>query len=190
MWLKLCHIVVWRWTEGGALTDLLVVLLGFETDDLQDAGAGDVGHHVRHALPHAQQGAAQHVVLAESHALQTLLALLDFLTLPSPEETTASGDYSQRWDKSPMFAARYFMAGSQVMCKCLRTSCGPDGAVDEARSSPLDAIPATVTRAAVMVSCLPVGMAAFLEGEGELVLPAVSGLLWSHLHSRGGWRHQ
>lgn len=66
------------------LTDLLVVLLGLEADDLQDAGAGDVRHHVRHTLPHTQQGAAQHVVLAQPHALQTLLALLDLLTLPVP----------------------------------------------------------------------------------------------------------
>lgn len=36
-----------------------------------------------------------------------------------------------------------------------------------------------------MVSCLPVGMAAFLEGEGELVLPAVSGLLWCDLQGVG-----
>lgn len=32
-----------------------------------------------------------------------------------------------------------------------------------------------------MDSFLPVGMAALLEGEGELVLPAVPGFLWSHL---------
>lgn len=30
-------------------------------------------------------------------------------------------------------------------------------------------------------SFLPVGMATLLEGEGELVLPAVPGFLWSHL---------
>lgn len=69
------------------------MLLGFEADDLQDAGAGDIRHDVRHALPHAQQSAAQHVVLPEAHALQTLLALLDLLTLPSPAEEPAGRDY-------------------------------------------------------------------------------------------------
>lgn len=66
------------------LTDLLVVVFGFQADDLQDAGAGELGHHVGHALPHAQQRAAQHVVLTQPHALQTLLTFLDFLTLPIP----------------------------------------------------------------------------------------------------------
>lgn len=32
-------------------------------------------------------------------------------------------------------------------------------------------------------SFLPVGMATLLEGEGELVLPAVPGFLWSHLEN-------
>lgn len=66
------------------LTDLLVMLLGFKADDLQDAGAGDVRHHVGYALPHTQQSTTQHVVLTETHALQTLLAFLNFLTLPVP----------------------------------------------------------------------------------------------------------
>ncbi len=66
------------------LTDLLVMLLGFKADDLQNAGAGDVRHHVGYPLPHTQQSTAQHVVLTEAHALQTLLAFLNFLTLPIP----------------------------------------------------------------------------------------------------------
>lgn len=61
------------------------MLLRPEADDLQDAGAGDVRHHIGHALPHAQQSATQHVVLTEAHALQTLLAFFYFLTLPIPE---------------------------------------------------------------------------------------------------------
>lgn len=73
---------------GGVLTDLLVMLLGFKADNLQDAGAGDVRHHIGHALPHTQQSTAQHVVLTEAHALQTLLAFLNFLTLPIPTEKT------------------------------------------------------------------------------------------------------
>ena len=71
---------------GEVLTDLLVMLFGFQADDLQDAGAGDVRHHVGYALPHTQQSTAQHVVLTESHALQTLLTFLYFLTLPVPTE--------------------------------------------------------------------------------------------------------
>lgn len=55
------------------------MLLGFEANNLQDAGAGDVRHHVGHALPNAQQSAAQHVVLAEAHALEALLAFLHLL---------------------------------------------------------------------------------------------------------------
>lgn len=78
----------WFGRTGGVLTDLLVMLLGFETDDLQDARAGDVRHDIRHTLPHAQQSPAQHVVLPEAHALQTLLALLNFFTLPSPKKQT------------------------------------------------------------------------------------------------------
>lgn len=77
-------------SEEGVLTDLLVMLLGFKTDDLQDAWAGYVRHNIRHALPHAQQGTAQHVVLTEAHALQTLLAFLNLLTLPIPEEEGTS----------------------------------------------------------------------------------------------------
>lgn len=69
------------------LTDLFFMVLGFEADNLQDAGAGDFGHHVGHALPHTQQSAAQHVVLTEAHALQTLVALLDFLAFTVPRET-------------------------------------------------------------------------------------------------------
>lgn len=99
------HAVLWDLD-----TDLLVVLFGFKADNLQDAGAGDVRHHVGYALPHTQQSSTQHVVLTEAHALQTLLTFLYFLTLP-----------------------------------------------------------------------IPVGMATLLEGEGELVLPAVPGFLWSHL---------
>lgn len=72
--------------RGDVLTDLLVMLLGFQTDDLKDAGAGDVRHHIGYTLPNTQQSAAQHVVLTETHALQTLLAFLDFLTLPIPKE--------------------------------------------------------------------------------------------------------
>jgi len=98
------------------LTDLLVVLLGLEADDLQDAGAGDVRHHVGHALPDAQQRPAQHVVLAQPHALQALLALLDLLALAIPagkrddddERTTshvmmcspAQGRTRSPWDRS------------------------------------------------------------------------------------------
>lgn len=71
--------------EGGVLTDLLVMLLGFKTDNLQDARAGDVRHHIWYTLPHTQQSATQHVVLTEAHSLQTLLAFLNFLTLPIPK---------------------------------------------------------------------------------------------------------
>lgn len=40
-------------------------------------------------------------------------------------------------------------------------------------------------------SCLPVGMATFLEGKGELVLPAVPGFLWSHLEKETyNWNQQ
>ena len=73
---------------GGILTDLLVMLLGFKADDLQDAGVGDVRHNIRHALPHTQQSTTQHVVLTKTHALQTLLAFLDFLTLAIPTDST------------------------------------------------------------------------------------------------------
>lgn len=93
---------------------MLVTIFGFEAYDLQDAGAGDVRDHVSHTLPDAQQCPAQHVVLAQTHTLQTLLSLLDLLTLP-----------------------------------------------------------------------VPVSMATFPKGEVELALPAVFGLVWSHL----GWEH-
>lgn len=75
------------------------MLLGFETDNLQDAGAGDIRHDIGHTLPHAQQSAAQHVVLPEAHALQTLLALLDFFTLPGPEGKNKILDYFPRCDQ-------------------------------------------------------------------------------------------
>ena len=64
------------------------MLFGFKADNLQDAGAGDVRHHIGYALPHTQQSTAQHVVLAEAHALQTLLTFFYFLTLPIPRERT------------------------------------------------------------------------------------------------------
>lgn len=64
------------------------MLLGFKADNLQDAGAGDVRHHVGYTLPHTQQSTTQHVVLTEAHALQTLLAFLNFLTLSIPKERT------------------------------------------------------------------------------------------------------
>lgn len=66
---------------------MLVVLLCFEADNLQDAGVGDVRHYIRDTLPHSQQSSTQHVILTEAHALQTLLAFFNLLTLPIPTET-------------------------------------------------------------------------------------------------------
>ena len=39
---------------GDVLTDLLVMLLGSKADNLQDAGVGDVRHHVGYTLPYTQ----------------------------------------------------------------------------------------------------------------------------------------
>lgn len=59
-----------------ALTDLLLLVLGLEAHDLQVAAAGDVGHDGGDAAPHAQQGPAQHVVVAQPQPLRAVLALL------------------------------------------------------------------------------------------------------------------
>lgn len=80
--------------QGHTLTDLLGVLLGLQSDDLQDAGAGDVRNRVGHFLPDAQQRPAQHVVLPQPHALPALLPLSDQLALPVPEGETQAGGYS------------------------------------------------------------------------------------------------
>ena len=124
--------------RGDVLTDLLVMLLGFQADDLEDAGAGDVRHHIGYTLPHTQQSATQHVVLTETHALQTLLAFLDFLTLPVPKERTEepirlTHTHTKKrhgWDRilkqfscrlvaHERLAGYFFVTSSQVTCKSL-----------------------------------------------------------------------
>lgn len=92
------------------LTDLLVMLFGFKADNLQDAGAGDVRHHVGYAFPNTQQSTTQHVVLTEAHALQTLVAFLNFLTLPIPKERTEKkkSHISCIQQKSPQVSCKSF----------------------------------------------------------------------------------
>lgn len=93
--------------QGVVLTDLLIMLLGFKADNLQDAGAGDIRHHVGYTLPHAQQSTTQHVVLTEAHALQTLMAFLNFLTLsvPKGKDRTEKVKYFMHTTKEHTFLA-------------------------------------------------------------------------------------
>lgn len=58
------------------LTHLLLLVLGFETHNLQVAAAADVSHDSGNAAPHAEQGPAQHVVVPQPQALRAVLALL------------------------------------------------------------------------------------------------------------------
>lgn len=74
----------WELGTGTTLTHLLAVLFGFQSNDLQDAGVGDVGDNVSHPLPDTQQGATQHVVLPQTHAQPTLVAHFLLFTLALP----------------------------------------------------------------------------------------------------------
>lgn len=65
-------------------TNLFLLLLGLEADDLQVAGVCDVCHDAGNPAPHPQQGSTQHVVVTQAHALETLLPLLDQLAAPVP----------------------------------------------------------------------------------------------------------
>lgn len=66
------------------LTNLLLLVLGLEANNLQVAAAGDVGHDSSDAAPHAQQRPAQHVVVPQPQALHAVLAFPHQPALPVP----------------------------------------------------------------------------------------------------------
>lgn len=177
-----------RWD---VLTNLFVVLLGFQADDLQDAGARDVRYHIRHPFPHAQQCATQHVVLTKAHTLQALLAFLNFLTLPIPKGQKSTSETSVHTSCCLQMSRQafktqvtdddhyrrdlhcyFFMTKPQINRKSLRMQRWVLNGYSQ--------LPAVWAKC-INHSCLPVCMATLLEGEGKLVFPAVSGFLWSHL---------
>lgn len=71
-----------------------------------------------------------------------------------------------------------FIISCQVICKSLGMASDPKTTLNKKHhpENSESLIPRNIVD-----SCLPVSMATLFEGEVELVVPAVFGLLWSHL---------
>lgn len=70
-----------------ALTDYPLAVLSAQTDDLHlDVGAADGREHLLQLVPHAQHGAAQHVVRAAAQADLALQPHRGLLTVAPPAD--------------------------------------------------------------------------------------------------------
>lgn len=105
-------------------TNLLAVLFGFESHDLQDAGVGDVRDDVRHSFPDAQQSSTQHVILAETHSQKTLLTLLDLLTLTLPVgvATVSEGEVKLAFPDIFCILRQHLVVSEEEVVQVLRMS--------------------------------------------------------------------
>lgn len=171
----------WRWAAGPlplserscprslprtSPTDLFLLLLGLEADDLQVAGVGDVCHDAGNLAPDPQQGPAQHVVVTQPHALEALLPLLDQLAAPVP--SVQRGENLNRHGRALPSPAWPFPAATAQS-----PSPAPRGAGRASRSGKVWA-----------AHPLPDSMVTLLQGELVTALPVFLGFLGQHLQKK------